>query len=380
MYKILKIISLLCLIFLKHNLVYSEINEIYVSKDSVNNLIQKKIKDQFSFSGLAAYLNQVRAYVVDAENIEQLKDQDIYLLKPNQSLAVVGRYRIMLSNNIGTPFSFSNEKLILHQIQENELTLNSNNFQVQIISKSDLIKFNENFKKLKYSHLLKPLRILCLGVEKILLWLNSLHIYGWGITIILLSLLFKIFFLPINIILIHIQRKVFKIQNSLENELKEIKLKYSGEEAHNRFIFLHKAKGVTPYYKLKPMFVAFLPIPFLIAIFNVLGEVGQISGKSFFWIKDLAYPDSIFQISFNTPLLGNSLNLLPIIMFIITILSSASYKNKMISATMLNKQKLNLYLMAFIFLFLFYPFPSSMVLYWTFSNIWSAVQQKLIYV
>ena len=99
-------------------------------------------------------------------------------------------------------------------------------------------------------------------------------------------------------------------------------MRYSGEEAHNKFLEAHKAKGVTPYYNLKPLLVALFPIPFFIAIFNVLGEIDLISGHSFLWIKDLAYPDSIFYIAIEIPLLGNSINLLPILMTILTIYSS----------------------------------------------------------
>lgn len=380
MNKKIKILLIFCLIFLNHKLVYSEINEIKIDKIEINNLIEEEIKDQFSYSGLAAYFNEVHAYIVDNENIKKLEDQNIYLLKSNQSLALIGHYRVIIAKNIQFPISFSKGKLTLHQNQDNEQILNSKKPQFQIISKSDLINLDQNFEKLKYSHLLKPFRILCLGIEAILLWLHSLHSFGWGITIILLSLLFKIFTLPTNILLINMQRKIFNIQTSLEHELKEIKLKFSGEEAHNKFILAHKTKGITPYYKLKPLFLTLFPLPFLIAIFNVLGELDKISGHSFLWIKDLAYPDSIFQINFYIPFLGNSINLLPIIMFILTILSSVSYKNKIISVKELNKQKFNLYLMAFIFLFLFYPFPSSMVLYWTFSNIWSAIQQKFIHI
>lgn len=380
MNKKIKILLILCLIFLNNKLVYSEINEISIQANEINNLIEKEIKDKFSYSGLAAYFNEVNTYIVNSENIEKIKDQKIYFLKPSQSIAVIGNHKIMIINNVNFHLSFLDGKLTWHQNQNNEEKLNSNNLQVKVLLKSDLINLDQNYEKLKYSHLLKPFRVLCLGVEAILLWLQSLHKFGWGITIILLSLLFKIFTLPINIFLIHVQRKVFNIQVSLAPKLEEIKLKFSGEVAHNKFISAHKDKGVTPYYKLKPLFLTLIPIPFLIAIFNVLGELDQISGNSFLWINDLAYPDSIFQIDFNIPFLGNSINLLPILMFLLTILSSISYKNKIISIKELNKQKLNLYLMSFIFLLLFYPFPSSMVLYWTFSNIWSAVQQKFFHI
>ena len=62
----------------------------------------------------------------------------------------------------------------------------------------------------------------------------------------------------------------------------------------------------------------------------------------------------------------------------LSILGAFFYQNKIISKNDLFKQKLNLYLMSFGFLFLFYPFPSAMVLYWTFNNIWQLIQQRFI--
>ena len=61
----------------------------------------------------------------------------------------------------------------------------------------------------------------------------------------------------------------------------------------------HKERGVTPYYNLRPVFLTVLPIPFLIAIFNVLGEIDLILGHHFLWIRDLAYPDSFIFMELN---------------------------------------------------------------------------------
>ena len=121
MNKKIKILLIFCLIFLNHKLVYSEINEIKIDKIEINNLIEEEIKDQFSYSGLAAYFNEVHAYIVDNENIKKLEDQNIYLLKSNQSSALIGHYRVIIAKNIQFPISFSKGKLTLHQNQDNEL-------------------------------------------------------------------------------------------------------------------------------------------------------------------------------------------------------------------------------------------------------------------
>lgn len=96
------------------------------------------------------------------------------------------------------------------------------------------------------------------------------------------------------------------------------------------------------------------------------------------WISDLAFPDAVFDFGVHIPLLGNSINLLPILMTLLTVFAALLHQNKIVSAKELRKQKNNLYFMALGFLLLFYPFPSAMVLYWTFANIWQLIQQRFV--
>ena len=158
----------------------------------------------------------------------------------------------------------------------------------------------------------------------------------------------------------------------------EWKANYDGEEAHNHLMGAYKELGVSPFYTLKPMLGSFIQIPILIATFNALGEMPQFVGQSFLWIKDLAHPDAIMQFSFTIPMFGNSLNLLPFLMTIITIYSTIIFQNKHAPELEVKRQKRNLYFMAFAFFVLFYPFPAVMVMYWTLSNILYIIQQRYV--
>lgn len=345
---------------------------IEVYSDNLNTVIDDNVREPFSYSGLATFYNGLVVYIVDESGIKSLEGENFYSLSPNQHLAVVGHYKIIVVSDMNTTFKFADEKLILKEGG------NRQKFQAQILSKSDLAQLSQPLQKLKYAHLWEPFRLLCIGIEKALLWLHSLHSLGWGITIILLSLLFKIIILPANMLLTRTQRNVSHIQARLAPELDTIKANFSGEEAHNKFMAAHKTYGVTPFYNLKPLLLTLAPVPFLIAIFNVLGESDQIAGHSFMWIRDLAYPDAVFYFSMHVPLIGGSINLLPILMALLTVFSALTHQNKIVTAKELRKQKLNLYFMAFGFLLLFYPFPSAMVLYWTFATLWQLIQQRFI--
>ncbi|MBF12769.1 MAG: hypothetical protein CMF46_00130 [Legionellales bacterium] len=350
----------------------ADIKTLDVDSDNFNAVIEDKVRDPFSYSGLASFYSGVTAYIINENGVERLNDENFYALTPSQSLAIVGHSKILIVSNINTEISFTDEKLILKEGG------NRQKFQAQLLLKSDLAKLPQPLQKLQYAHLWEPFRLMCIGIEKVLLWLHSLHSLGWGISIILLSLLFKIFILPANVLLTRSQRSVSHIQARLAPELETIKANFSGEEAHNKFMAAHKAQGVTPFYNLKPLLLTLAPFPFSIAIFNVLGESDQIVGHSFMWIRDLTYPDAVSGFGVHIPLLGNSINLLPILMTLLTVFAALIHQNKIVSAKELRKQKLNLYFMAFGFLLLFYPFPSAMVLYWTFANIWQLIQQRFI--
>lgn len=377
MKKQIRIFLLAFLIVFLSRSALADIKNLELTINDLNAIIKEEIKSPFSFSGLAGFYNKVNAYIVDNESVKNVDEEHIYNLSPNQTLALIGHQKILIIKNINTSLTFKKDKIVLQQTENNDQNF-IEKIYVQILLKSDLKDLSKNFEKLKYVHLWEPLKSLCIYIEIIFLWLNSLHFFGWGTTIILFSLLFKIFILPVNILLLNIQKKVFKIQADLEPELENIKLNFKGEKAHYKFMAAHKEKGVTPFYNLKPLLLTFMPIPFFIAIFNVLGELDLIAGHSFLWIKNLAYPDAIFYFGANIPLLGESINLLPFLMTLLTISGAYFHQNKIISSKQLNKQKLNLYFMALGFLILFYPFPSAMVLYWTFANFWSILQQKFI--
>ena len=373
----------ICLLFflvmLFPHLAHAEVKEFKTVPNNINTIVTKEVVDPFSYSGLAAFYNGVNAYIVNEDGVERLDSERFYNLTPSQSLAIIGHYKILIIGNINTTVSFSEAELIWQESDNSDYKLDKNKLQVQLLLKSNLSHLPQVFQKLKYAHLWEPFRLLCIGIESILLWLHSIHDFGWGVTIILLSLLFKICIMPVNVLLTRSQRKVSHIQARLAPELEAIKINFSGEEAHEKFMEAHKAQGVTPFYTLKPLLPTLAPLPFMIAIFNVLGDLDLIVGHSFLWIRDLAYPDAIFNIGINIPLLGDTINLLPILMTVLTIFAAFLHQNNIVGAKELRKQKLNLYFMAFGFLLLFYPFPSAMVLYWTLANTWQLIQQRFIH-
>ena len=121
-----------------------------------------------------------------------------------------------------------------------------------------------------------------------------------------------------------------------------------------------------------------IQVPIWIAVFNALGEMPQLAGRSFLWIEDLAYPDVIAVLPFSVPLFGTTVQLLPFVMAGVACLAARAVRNDRWSKIEGIRQRRNLYWMAIAFLLLFYPFPAAMVLYWTLNNLLQVIMQPAL--
>ena len=331
------------------------------------------IKDQHTFYGMASYYNNLNYYIVDKE-IHKIDSNESIELKNTEWLAIVGRFNVLLLKQDKLTLHVENEKLII----DNPDIINDKRTFIKTVSKPKLTTIAPELDKIRYYQLWTPLAWLAKVIESALTAIQTHLVNSWGLAVVIFAVLLKLLLLPIGIMTTKFQRKVSQVQSALAPKLAEIKQNYDGEEAHNRLMAAHKELGVSPFYTLRPMLGLFIQIPILIATFNALGEMPQFTGQSFLWIKDLAYPDAIMQLPFTVSMFGDTLNLLPFLMTIITIYSTIVFQNKHAPEAEVKRQKRNLYMMAFVFFVLFYPFPAVMVLYWTLSNTLHIIQQKYV--
>ncbi len=313
------------------------------------------------FYGLAAYYNQVEE--IEIQSSEGATWQGwkgrfaAVLVKPDEG-------RVVISGNTIELTPGANGNVIM---------------QFGVIDASGRGAFGGiESRDLRYTHLWGWLRVLCLLLEEILAGIQSIAGLSWGLSIILLCVMIKVALIPVTMFVVKQQRRVGTIQSALEQPLQEIKANYDGQEAHERIMAAHKDLGVSPFYTLKPMLGMFIQVPILVAVFNMLGELPFLSGQTFWWMSNLAYPDAVLSFTeagSGIPFFGSTLNLLPILMTVVTIGLAISYKDHVAPVSETRKQKRNLYLMAIAFFVLFYPFPSAMVLYWATANVLQVVQQ-----
>jgi YidC/Oxa1 family membrane protein insertase len=341
------------------------------NSDGDFSLILPHVVESHPFYGLAAYYNGLTLYRVNADGVEALAPEQSVSLDGENWFVAVGRFRSLVLRTPGTTLITGDQTFSVSK--DASLSLDA-----RLVRNDELQSIAPALGQLRYAHLWWPIAQLARGVEWSLVELRGLSGLGWGMTIVLFTLVLKLLMVPLGFLTVRMQRQVSQHQGQLAPTLAEIKSTYDGEDAHKRIMAAHKALGVTPFFVLKPMLVMFIQIPVWIAVFNALGEMPQLEGMGFLWIESLAYPDAIGTLPFVIPLFGDSVSLLPLLMTAVTVVSALLFQDRLAPDEELKKQKRNGYLIALLFFVLFYPFPAAMVLYWTLSNALQIVQQRVI--
>ena len=216
-----------------------------------------------------------------------------------------------------------------------------------------------SFFSLLYNLLFGPLELLFDAVYAFMFRVAK----NEGVAIIALSLAINFLILPLYRRADAMQEEERVRTQKLEPFVRHIKKVFKGDE---RFMILqtyYRQNGYKPYYALKGSMSLLLEIPFFIAAFNFLSKLDILQGASFGPIKDLGQPDGLLRLG------GVAVNVLPVLMTLINIVSGYIYTKGMPL-----KSKVQLYGMALIFLVFLYSSPAGLVFYWTLNNLFSLVK------
>jgi YidC/Oxa1 family membrane protein insertase len=207
-------------------------------------------------------------------------------------------------------------------------------------------------------------------IAKPTLWLlNMFYSFcrNYGVSIILVTVLFKAVFWPIS------QKglKSMKNMQKLQPKMVKIKEKYKGDPTrmNQEVMSLYKTYKVNPLGGCLPMV---LQIPVFFALYKVLLQSIELRHAPFMlWITDLSAPDRLW-LGFDLPYLGG----LPVL----TLLMGASMflQQKLSPTTADPTQAKIMMFLPVVFTFMFLNFASGLVLYWFINNLLSILQQVLI--
>jgi YidC/Oxa1 family membrane protein insertase len=202
---------------------------------------------------------------------------------------------------------------------------------------------------------------LALPLFFLLKWLNSFF-GNYGISIIVMTILINLAFYPLR-------QKSFKSMQKMKDlqpKMNAIKSKYEKykkdmekrQQMNQEIMALYKAEGVSPTGGCLPLLIQF---PFLIAIYRMLAVAIELRHAPFFlWIQDLSVKDPYY--------------ITPIVMGV-----TMWYQNRLTPTTAAADQttaKMMKFL-PILFTLMFLNFPSGLVLYWLFNNLFAIGQQYL---
>lgn len=198
---------------------------------------------------------------------------------------------------------------------------------------------------------------------------------NYGVAILLLTILVKLVLFPLTR---KSQMSMFRMQQ-LQPLISQLKEKHKGDKQRmgQEQMKLFKEHGVNPMSGCLPIL---LQLPVFFALFRTLQLSFEMRQAPFVsWIADLSKPDTLLQLPFTLPVLGDGLNILPIVMGIASFVQM-KLTPKTISGDdpQAKMQQKMMQIMPLIFPFILYTMPSGLTLYWTTSTLISIGEQMFI--
>ncbi|MFH1413634.1 MAG: membrane protein insertase YidC [Candidatus Omnitrophota bacterium] len=209
-------------------------------------------------------------------------------------------------------------------------------------------------------------------ISQILLQLlGFLHsvVHNWGWSIVILSILVYGFLYPLSLKQMRSMKEMQALQPHIE-ELRKLH-KDNPQKLNKEIMELYREHKVNPLGGCLPLL---LQMPIFISLYQALMRSVVLRGADFLWIKDLSGPDRLFVLPNTLPVIGNEINLLPIVMGI-----GMFFQQRMTMATAASgsaeQQKFMMIFLPIIFTFIFYHMPAGLVLYWFVNSTLMLVNQ-----
>lgn len=204
-------------------------------------------------------------------------------------------------------------------------------------------------------------------IAKPIFWLMMMiqkEVSNWGWTIVVLTLLIKLAFYPLSSASYRSMANMKKVMP----RIKDIQERYADDKMrrNQEIMALYKEEKINPLGGCMPVVVQ---IPVFLALYWVLLASVEMRNASWFWISDLAVPDSMFVI----PGIDMPIGVLPIIMAV-----SMFVQQRMSPPPPDPLQAKMMMFMPLAFSFTFFFFPAGLVLYWVVNNLLSILQQWFV--
>ena len=185
---------------------------------------------------------------------------------------------------------------------------------------------------------------------------------NWGVSIIIVSLIIYFVMYPLTIKSMVSMRKMQSLQPKIA-ELRE-KHEKNPQKLNQEIMKLYAENKINPLGGCLPLL---LQMPIFIALYQMIWRSVIFKGAGFLWIDDLSMPDRLFVLDRQLPVIGNEINLLPILILILMVIQQRMTSKNMITAdpNQVAQQKMMMFVMPVVLLIFFYQLGSGLTLYLT---------------
>lgn len=195
-------------------------------------------------------------------------------------------------------------------------------------------------------------------------WLETYNL-GYGIIILILTILLKIVLFPIAYKTYYNSAKMRVLKPEIEEISQKFPKKEDAMKKQQATMALYKKAGVNPMSGCIPMLLQF---PILIAMFRFFPASIELRQEAFLWADDLSAYDSVLNLGFNIPFYGDHVSLFCLLMTISTIIYTKLNNDMMGSTNTMPGMKTMMYLMPIMFLGFFNSYASGLSYYYLLAN------------
>jgi len=238
--------------------------------------------------------------------------------------------------------------------------------------RADILEsYGNDFEKIQVYFRLGFFDAIAKIIEDVIKFVHRL-IPNWGISIIIVSLLIYFSFYPLTMKSMLSMKKM----QSLQPEIIELREKYekNPQKLNQEIMKLYSENKVNP---LGGCFPLLLQMPIFICLYQMIWRSVLFKGAGFLWINDLSQPDRLFILNKSYPVIGNEINVLPLVILVLMVIQQRMTAKNMNTRdpNQIAQQKMMMFMMPAVLFFVFYHIASGLALYFTVFYIVSSFTQ-----
>lgn len=177
---------------------------------------------------------------------------------------------------------------------------------------------------------------------------------SYGVSIILMTILINVLLYPLTFKSLLSMKRIQEVQPHVE-ALRE-RYKDDCAKMNRELMDLYKKHRINPLGGCVPMV---FQMPIFIALYQSLSKSVELWGTPFLAIRDLSRPDGLIALPFSLPLVGSSVNILPILMSVAMFI-----QQRMMSTGSSAQSQQMMVMLPIFFLAICYQMPSGLIIYW----------------